>query len=99
MARFDAEDLRKLAAASAAVLGSVARDQARLLAERRRDRKEQERRARRGAAPLPQRPSAARPRFRFKRRWVVVPVLVALGLAMLLIGGLAWLLAYAFGLL
>src|SRR4051812_13004691 len=66
--RFDAADLKQLAAASAAVLGSVppaARDQALTLGERRRA-------ARGPAAGAP--PPAPRRRWRFKKRWVVVPV-------------------------
>src|SRR3954447_146446 len=70
--RLDADDLRALASASRALLTSVsrdARDQARYLAGRRRDRK--------GEAV--QAPAAApRQRRRFKRRWVVVPVVVTL---------------------
>jgi hypothetical protein len=68
MTRFDADDLRRLAAGSAAVLGTVARESADRLAERRR---------RRGRAP-----------FRFKRRWVVVPVVVVLVVVVLVIVGL-----------
>ena len=84
-ARLDAEDLKKLASASRAVLGSVARDARDHLAERRRDKKE-ERRSGRGAVdravgPPPQR------RRRFKRRWVVVPVLTTVVLAVLLVLG------------
>ncbi|WP_091159614.1 serine/threonine-protein kinase [Geodermatophilus africanus] len=98
--RIDAADLRALAAASATVLGAVARDardQARHLAERRRERR---RRAETTAAappapaPPPSPPPAAtrreeqRPRRRrFRRRWVVVPlVLVALVLLAAAVG-------------
>jgi serine/threonine protein kinase len=77
MTRFDAADLRRLAAGSAAVLGTVARESADLLAERRR---------RRGRAP-----------FRFKRRWVVVPVLVLLAVAILVVGGVLVLVAHLIG--
>ena len=99
MTRFDAEDLRRLAAASAAVLGTVARDSARQLADRRRERKEQERFARLGGRQPAGMPPSERPRWRFKRRWVVVPVLVALLVAVVLIGGLAVLIAAAMGLI
>src|SRR3954470_4313066 len=76
MERLDADDLRALASASRALLTSVARDardQARDLAERRRERKD--------GGPAPSRPAGGTPapqrrRRRFKRRWVVVPVLV-----------------------
>ncbi len=91
--RFDAEDLRKLASASKAVLGAVARGTARELVDRRRERTG---RPPRGAPePLP----GARPRRRFKRRWVVVPVLVTVTLLLLLLvgGGLA--VAWSLGLL
>jgi serine/threonine protein kinase len=92
MTRFDAEDLRRLAAASAAVLGSVAKDQARQIVERRRDRKQQERLARRGRSRPPAASSTATPhRWRFKRRWVVVPLLVLVVVTLLVVGGLVWL--------
>ncbi|WP_255522705.1 hypothetical protein [Blastococcus sp. TML/C7B] len=61
--RIEVADLLALASASRSLLGSVARDardQARHLADHRRERK---------AAPRPR-------RRRFKRRWVVVPVAV-----------------------
>ncbi|MFW3169198.1 serine/threonine-protein kinase [Geodermatophilus sp. CPCC 206100] len=116
VARFDADDLKALAAASATALGTVARDardQARYLRERRRER--------RGSAAHPPEPSvvaagagrepAPRPaprqpapvagstprRRRFKRRWVVVPVLVTLLLVLAAIGGLVALAGYALG--
>ena len=95
MARLDIEDLRALGAASRAVLGSVARDardQARSLADRHRERKNQ--------GP-PERREADRvttPRRRFKRRWIVVPVLVLLLVAVLVIGGVTFLLGRALGL-
>jgi serine/threonine protein kinase len=87
LTRFDADDLRRLAAASAAALGSVARDSAQQLTERRRVRRQ----LRNGAPP------AAPPRWRFKRRWVVVPILVVLLLTILLVAGLILLLAAATG--
>ena len=99
MTRFDAEDLRQLAAASAAVLGTVARDQARQLVDRRRGRKQQERFERRGMrGPSSRPPDAQSRRWRFKRRWIVVPVLVVVLLTILVIGGLTLLVAYALGL-
>jgi serine/threonine protein kinase len=99
--RIDAEDLRKLASASRALLGSVARDARDVLAERRRERKEQEgaeqesrgapRSARAGAPP--------RRRRRFKRRWVVVPLVVTVVLVVLVVAGIALGLAAVLGLL
>jgi len=95
--RIDADDLRKLASASKALLGSVARDARDVLADRRRDRKAQDRRTN---APAPG-PTAARParRRRFKRRWVVVPVLTTVVLVVLLLVGAALGLLYVLGLL
>jgi serine/threonine protein kinase len=100
VARIDGDDLRALAAASRTLLGSVARDardQARVLADRHRDRKEQERRnpprqPARGAAP----PARRR---RFRRRWVVVPVLTTVVVVVLLLVGAAVGLAALLGLL
>jgi eukaryotic-like serine/threonine-protein kinase len=100
-ARIDAEDLRKLASASRAVLGSVARDARDHLADRRREKKA-ERRVTEGrdAPPSPGQRTAAPPRRRrFKRRWVVVPVLTTVVLVLLLIVGAAVGLAAFFGLL
>jgi eukaryotic-like serine/threonine-protein kinase len=94
--RIDADDLRKLASASKALLTSVARDardQARQLAERRRERRGDSGPARRPeTAPTPR-------RRRFKRRWVVVPVLVTVEVVLLVLVGLGFLLAAALGLL
>ncbi len=101
--RFDAADLRALASASKHALGTVARDardQARHLAERRRER--------RGTAPerrstAPEQPPARgrdavpRRRWRFKRRWVVVPVLVTVLLVLAAVGGLVALAGIALG--
>jgi hypothetical protein len=97
--RIDADDLRALASASKALLTSVARDardQARHLAERRRERKGD-------TGPVPAVPAAGSPpaprrRRRFKRRWVVVPVLVTLLIAVLVLVGLGFLVAAALGL-
>ncbi|GAB3193757.1 hypothetical protein GCM10027261_10140 [Geodermatophilus arenarius] len=97
--RFDLEDLRGLAA----VLGTVARDardQARYLADRRRERRA-ERHARAAAPPPapPPPPPPPRParRRRFRRRWVVVPVLIALLAVLAAVGGVLALLAAAVG--
>jgi eukaryotic-like serine/threonine-protein kinase len=91
--RIDGDDLRALASASKALLGSVARDardQARHLADRRRERKDADRRP--AAAPPPR-------RRRFKRRWVVVPVLLTVTVVLLLLVGAGLALAAVFGLL
>jgi serine/threonine protein kinase len=99
-ARIDAEDLRKLASASKAVLGSVARDAREHLADRRRDKKAERRvAAGRGAPPPVQRTAPPARRRRFKRRWVVVPVLTTVALVVLLIVGALVGLAAFFGLL
>lgn len=76
--RIEMADLVALASASRSLLGSVARDardQARHLADHRRERK---------AAPPP-----ARRRRRFKRRWVVVPVVTTALILLLLVVGAA----------
>jgi hypothetical protein len=102
--RIDAADLRALAAASATVLGAVARDardQARHLAERRR-----ERRHRAAPAPAPAPPAERRPagrpddrrrRRRFRRRWVVVPVLAVVLVLLAVAAGLVALAGYLLG--
>ncbi|MGY1650962.1 serine/threonine-protein kinase [Geodermatophilus sp. SYSU D01119] len=122
--RFDVDDLRALAS----VIGTVARDardQARHLADRRRERRA-EKQARAAAAPppapapappspappspappspaprpprspAPAPPRAAARRRRFKRRWVVVPVLLAVLAVLAALGGAVALLAAAFG--
>jgi serine/threonine protein kinase len=101
VARLDADDLRALASASRAVLGSVARDareQAHYLVDRRRERKGDDGRSRPDQhrpeqhGPPPGKP-AARRRRRFKRRWVVVPLLVTAVVAVLVLVGLALLVA------
>jgi serine/threonine protein kinase len=98
-ARIDAEDLKALASASKAVIGSVARDARDHLAERRRE-KEERRSGRRAvverAVGPPQRTAAPPQRRRkFKRRWVVVPVLTTvLVVAILIIGAAVGLLAF-----
>jgi serine/threonine protein kinase len=98
--RIDADDLRALASASKSLLSSVARDardQARYLAGRRRERKGE-------SAPVPARPAGGPPapprrRWRFKRRWVVVPVLVTLVVVVLVLVGLGFLVAAMLGLI
>jgi serine/threonine protein kinase len=110
--RFDAADLKALAAASATALGAVARDardQARHLVDRRRERRASvptPGRSNRGAAvasgaPRESAPApAARekaPRRRFRRRWVVVPVLLVVLLVVAVLGGLVALVAFAAG--
>jgi serine/threonine protein kinase len=82
--RIDASDLVALASASRALLGSVARhsrDQARSMADGRRERKAAKR------APVEQRRTAPPPRRRrrFKRRWVVVPVVTTAIVLLLLL--------------
>ncbi|MFC4691856.1 serine/threonine-protein kinase [Geodermatophilus arenarius] len=97
--RFDLEDLRGLAAGLGAVARD-ARDQARYLADRRRERRA-ERHARAAAPPPapPPPPPPPRParRRRFRRRWVVVPVLIALLAVLAAVGGVLALLAAAVG--
>jgi serine/threonine protein kinase len=92
--RIDADDLRALASASKALLTSVARDardQARHLADRRRDRAG-------NSGPAQRRPGDTPPRRRrFKRRWVVVPVLVTLLIVLLVLVGLGLLVARIIG--
>jgi serine/threonine protein kinase len=106
--RIEADDLRALASASKALLSSVARDardQARHLAERRRGRKGEGSPVRAGeSGPVPAGrsggpPAAPRRRWRFKRRWVVVPVLVTLVVVVLVLVGLGFLVASALGLI
>ncbi|SHF95725.1 serine/threonine-protein kinase [Geodermatophilus nigrescens] len=108
--RFDVDDLRALAS----VIGTVARDardQARHLADKRRERRAEKQA--RAAAPPPSRPAPPRPapppppvaapprpaarRRRFKRRWVVVPVVLAVLAVLAALGGAVALLAAAFG--
>ena len=112
--RIEGEDLRALASASKALIGSVARD----LADRRRDRRADDRSGgKRNAEPLdadrrrgenrgapsrrPVAPVAEPPRRRrrFKRRWVVVPVLTTVIVVVLLLIGAAVGLAAILGLI
>jgi serine/threonine protein kinase len=84
--RFDSSDLRKLASASKKVIGAVARETAREIVDRRRERKD--------------RPPAAPPRRRrFKKRWVVVPVMVTVTVVILVLIGLGFALAAWLGLI
>ncbi|SDF51511.1 Serine/threonine protein kinase [Blastococcus aurantiacus] len=87
--RIDAADLLALASASRALLGSVARDardQARHIRGTRRERKES-RPVVKPAPPVP--PARSKSRFRFKRRWVVVPVVTTLLVLLVLLVGAA----------
>jgi serine/threonine protein kinase len=93
--RFDAADLKALAAASATALGSVARDAGHRLAERRRERRAAPHG--RGPAAPEQRPAPPPPRRRFKRRWVVVPVVTLLLLTLALLAGVTALAGYLLG--
>jgi eukaryotic-like serine/threonine-protein kinase len=81
--RFDLADLLSLASSSKAALGTVVhtvRDTAREVSERRHE------------PPLPRkerRAAAKQRRFRFKRRWVVVPMVLLVLLVVLVLGTLA----------
>jgi serine/threonine protein kinase len=101
--RLDADDLRALASASRALLSSVARDardQARHLADRRRDRQGDSGPAQRAPRGTPASGTTDAPRRRrFKRRWVVVPVLITVVIVLLVLTGLGVLLAAALGVL
>jgi serine/threonine protein kinase len=124
VARFDRAELRSLASASKAVLGSVAgsvaesvvretRDQARTLADRRRAHRRGQGTGPHAGVPAASPPAPPpvtaprdeprradvqeRPRWRFKRRWVVVPVVVTVVLVVLVLAGLGFLLAQAAG--
>ena len=99
--RIEADDLRALASASKALLGSVAREARDHLVDRRREqqgratgsvRHRAVRRTGERAAPAPR-------RRRFRRRWVVVPVLVTVAAVVLLLGGAVLALAAGLGLL
>jgi eukaryotic-like serine/threonine-protein kinase len=100
--RIDADDLRRLAEASRAVLGTVARDGARYLADRHARKKQagregtgtSDRRRLPGRGPAP---APARSRRRFKRRWLVVPTLSLLLLGLLAVLGVIWLIAVLVG--
>jgi serine/threonine protein kinase len=96
-ARIDADDLRALASASRAALGSVARDARGHLADLRHERKAERRTAERAVAERAPAPTPRRRRFR--RRWVVVPVLTTLVVLALLVAAAALGLALLLGLL
>ncbi|MGY1747524.1 serine/threonine-protein kinase [Blastococcus sp. SYSU D00695] len=96
--RITVDDLKALAAGSAALLGSVARDaadQARYLAERHRARRaDRASPADRDAAP----PETARGRrFRFRRRWVVVPAVLLVLVVLAVAAGVVVLVGLAVG--
>ena len=104
--RIDVEDLRALASASKALIGSVARearDRSRALTDRRQVQDgvlpQRRQRAkdvgRRGEADHRTAQAAPR-RRRFKRRWVVVPVVVFLLVGLLVLVGVAALLTVVF---
>jgi serine/threonine protein kinase len=103
MERIEVADLLALASASKALLGSVARDardQARSIAERRRATRRPQVPSG-GRTHRPQAPPSGgtpRPRWRFKRRWVVVPMVVTLTVVVLLLIGGAFALAALLGL-
>ena len=87
--RIDAADLLALASASRALLGSVARDardQARHIRGTRRERKVS-RPVAKQAPPAP--PARTKSGFRFKRRWVVVPVVTTVLVFLILAVGAA----------
>jgi serine/threonine protein kinase len=87
--RLDVDDVRALASASKAVLGDVARTARDMAGERLARRRG--RATDRGPAPV----APPRRRWRFKRRWVVVPVLVTLTVVVLVLVGVGlWLAAY-----
>jgi serine/threonine protein kinase len=91
--RFELADLVSLASSSRAALGAVARDareQARELAHRRTSSRPE--------APAPRtrherRVAAKQRRFRFKRRWVVIPLVTLLLLVLLVVAALVLLLS------
>jgi serine/threonine protein kinase len=92
--RLDSADLRALASASKALLGDVARGAARGA----RDLAGRELARRRGRTTAREGVPEARPRrWRFKRRWVLVPLLVTLTVIALALLGLGLWLAHAFG--
>jgi serine/threonine protein kinase len=92
--RLDSADLRALASASKALLGDVARGAAREARDL-AGRKLARRRGRATAQEGP--PSAPRRRWRFKRRWVLVPLLSTLAVVALALVGLGLWLAHVFG--
>jgi serine/threonine protein kinase len=92
--RLDSADLRALASASKALLGDVARGAARGA----RDLAGRELARRRGRTTTRKGGPEARPRrWRFKRRWVLVPLLTTAAVIALALVGLGLWLAHAFG--
>ncbi|MDQ1660264.1 MAG: eukaryotic-like serine/threonine-protein kinase [Blastococcus sp.] len=92
--RLDSADLRALASASKALLGDVARGAARGA----RDLAGRELARRRGRPTARKGVPEARPRrWRFKRRWVLVPLLTTLAVIALGLVGLGLWLAHVFG--
>ena len=92
--RLDSDDLRALASASKALLGDVARGAARGA----RDLAGRELARRRDRTTGRNRVPAARPRrWRFKRRWVLVPLLTTIAVVALALVGVGLWLAHAFG--
>jgi serine/threonine protein kinase len=92
--RLDSDDLRALASASKALLGDVARGAARGARDMagRELARRRERTTGRNAAPV-----QPRRRWRFKRRWVLVPLLSTLTVVALALVGLGLWLAHVFG--
>jgi serine/threonine protein kinase len=88
--RLDSDDLRALASASKAFLGEFARE-ARDMAGRELARRRQRSTTREPAASAPRR------RWRFKRRWVLVPLLSTLAVIALALVGVGLWLAHVFG--
>jgi serine/threonine protein kinase len=100
--RLDSDDLRALASASKALLGDVARGAARgardLAARGARDLAGRELSRRRGRGTARQAdPGMPRRRWRFKRRWVLVPLLSTLTVVVLALVGVGLWLAHVFG--
>ena len=92
--RLDSADLRALASASKALLGDVARGAARGA----RDLADRKLAGRRGRTTGRDGVQTPRPRrWRFKRRWVLVPLLTSIAVIVLALVGLGLWLAHAFG--
>jgi serine/threonine protein kinase len=105
LARFDREELRSLASASRALLGSVAGSVAESVVREAREAASRPHSVEDRRHPPAQEPDRAdlqphaappRRRRRFKRRWVVVPVVVALLVTLLVLGAVAYLLFRGF---
>jgi eukaryotic-like serine/threonine-protein kinase len=93
--RLSSADLKEHATASKAAFESAfrdARDQARSMAERRREQWAS------GSRPLPGHPPPAlRRRRRLARRWVVIPLVTVLVVSLALLIGLVWLIGQGLG--